>query len=89
MRGLNARSKLACAKVQAVIHGSGSVLAEKASQEAVWAAKSEGIDDYFDFRNTPPTLFEGEPELLTAWTEGWHVVCDGYRSLQESNDGRI
>jgi hypothetical protein len=76
MRGLQARTELATAKVQAAIFGQDSEQAGLAALDATISATSDGIADFHHDCHTPPRFFVDEPALLEAWQDGWGFAAD-------------
>lgn len=77
IRGIEARTLLAQANVQSVIHGADSHHYWDVLYEAINEAVIDGRHEYatHGYRDAP-RLFAGEPLLVNAWKNGWAMARD-------------
>ena len=70
MRGLDIRVRYAQAKVVNMLGLDAEDV--EIGCEVARDAEALGYYDYEDGRSDLPTVFQGEPELINAWVDGWN-----------------
>lgn len=81
MRGLQARVQLAHHRVQLAM-GADENIAVDFLLEAMETARADGSRDALAGNSEPPVMFNDEPVLLHAWTEGQETI----QSLREMSE---